>query len=506
MTEHCYEELKENKNLRENLSALRRIVKNPAEKNHLINLIGDGELLIGFLQADDPKTRKNAALLLGDLQLQPAADPLWDAYERETTLFVKSAYLTALGKMETSAYLDVFKRRMAELAAMETSADEKKHIDGELRELQKIITGIEGIAGHRFCGLTEEHTFVLTTNRECRNATLTEVEELTARVPRIASLHPLGVAVRSKELPPFLNLRTYRELLFPIHVSCGTTQKTPTAASAAAEVWNSDLFPLLLECHSEGAPFYFRLELKGVMQLDKKSSFAKRFSSELERLSERKLINSTGDYELEIRLIEKKEGGYAPFVRLCTIPVKRFAYRKHAISTSVHPATAALLMQLAKPYLKKNAQILDPFCGVGTMLIERDIRVPAGEIYGVDLFGEAIRMARENAKAAGEQIYFINRDFFRFEHDHLFDEIITDMPAGGKQTREETDALYANFFVKSRELLKAGGVMILYTNEEGLLRKHLRLQSEFHLIQQFEIRKKEHRSLYVIGFRKQTGR
>ena len=502
MTEHCYEELKENKNLRENLSSLRRIVKTPEEKEHLKKLIGDGELLIGLLCADDPKTRKNAALLLGELQLQSSAGSLWTAYEKETTLFVKSAYLTALGKLEVSDYLEVFRQRMDELAAIEPAADEKKHIDGELRELQKIITGIEGITGHHFCGLKQEHTFVLTTNRECRNATLAEIGELAASVRRSTSQHPLGVAVRSKELQPFLSLRTYRELLFPIHTADGITQDAAAAADVASAVWNSDLFPLLLECHREGAPFYFRLELKGTMPLDQKSNFAKRFSSELERLSGRKLINSTGDYELEIRLIEKKDGGYAPFARLCTVPVKRFSYRKHAISASIHPATAALLVQLAKPYLKENAQILDPFCGVGTMLIERDARVPAAEIYGIDLFGEAVRMARENAEAAEKRIHFINRDFFRFEHDYLFDEIITDMPAGGKQSREETDALYARFFVKAKELLKAGGTVILYTNEVGFLKKQLRLQSEFHLIREFEIRKKEHRFLYVIGFRK----
>ena len=30
-----------------------------------------------------------------------------------------------------------------------------------------------------------------------------------------------------------------------------------------------------------------------------------------------------------------------------------------------------MIVALAEPYLKENAQILDPFCGVGTMLIER---------------------------------------------------------------------------------------------------------------------------------------
>ena len=73
----------------------------------------------------------------------------------------------------------------------------------------------------------------------------------------------------------------------------------------------------------------------------------------------------------------------------------------------MHPSLAALIMELAAPYLKENAQIIDPFCGVGTMLIERDIRVPAREKYGTDIFGEAIDGARENAALAGEQINFI---------------------------------------------------------------------------------------------------
>ena len=66
---------------------------------------------------------------------------------------------------------------------------------------------------------------------------------------------------------------------------------------------------------------------------------------------------------------------------------------------------------------------MDPFCGVGTMLIERDIRVPAREKYGTDIFGEAIDKARENASAAGELIHFIHRDFFDFRHEYKFDAV-----------------------------------------------------------------------------------
>lgn len=45
------------------------------------------------------------------------------------------------------------------------------------------------------------------------------------------------------------------------------------------------------------------------------------------------------------------------------------------------------------------------------MLMERDLLVPAGDMYGLDIFGEAVIKARENAKAAGRQINYINRDF-----------------------------------------------------------------------------------------------
>ena len=41
--------------------------------------------------------------------------------------------------------------------------------------------------------------------------------------------------------------------------------------------------------------------------------------------------------------------------------------------------------------------MLDPFCGTATLLIERYRRKKAAHLYGVDIFGEAIEGARENA-------------------------------------------------------------------------------------------------------------
>ena len=213
------------------------------------------------------------------------------------------------------------------------------------------------------------------------------------------------------------------------------------------------------------------------------------------------LVNAPSDYEIELRLLEKRDGGYACFLKLLSIAPGRFAYRKNAVAASIHPATAAMLVALAEPYLKENAQILDPFCGVGTMLIERDIRVPAREKYGIDIFGEAIRGARENASYAGEKINFINRDYFDFTHAYLFDEIITNMPVRGRKSKEETDAFYGRFFEKSAGLLKADGILVIYSNEQGFIRKQLRIRNDYRLLAEQCIREKDQFYLFVIQYK-----
>ena len=492
MVKELFEALKAGENQRETLSKLRGLIKEEAALEQLKVLVGNGDTIIALLQHEDAKTRKNAALLLGDLQLQSALTALKEAYEKESTLFVKGSYLTALSKLDVAELLDFFKAKKEELLAKEVAEEEKKHIGEELHELTSMITAIEGIKKHSFTGFTKPHNLLLATNREQREVTLEEVAELSATVQRRAELHALGVQVYTKAVAPFTRLRTYRELLFPILPEEYISEQPKEAAN---QLWNSGILEFLQECHKGEAPFYFRLDVKAATP---QMEYAKKLAMALEQCSGYTLINETKDYEVEIRLLAAKEGGYAAFLRLKTIPMKRFAYRKNAIAMSIHPATAAMMMRLAKPYMKENAQILDPCCGVGTMLIERDICVPAREMYGIDIFGDAISGARENATLAGEKINFIHRDFLDFKHEYLFDEIITNMPVKGKKTKEEMDAFYGAFFKKAASLLTDDGKIIMYTNEAGFVKKQLRLQTNYRLIQEFCIRKKEQFFLYII--------
>lgn len=501
MIEKYYEAIQKRENLRENLVGLREQIKDEAAKKQFLSLMGDGQFLLQLLEEEDPKVRKNAAMILGELGQKNAAEALVLAYEREQTLFVKSAYLKALTYLDTTAYQEQFKARMETLLSYIPAEEEKKHIDEEVRALGRLLEKAGTGSSHTFTGFKEPHELLLLTGHKRLDVTLKEVGGLPADIRRKTAKHPLGVAVYTKEVRAMAGLRTYRELLFPIRLKQEAMQREERPEVLADAIWQSGIRDFLTECHKQDTPFRFRVEIRADLDNAKRASFAKKFALQLERTSARWLINSTGDYEVEIRVIRKKDGGFAPFLKLYTIPMKRFAYRKNVVAASMHPSLAATLAALAKPYLKENAQILDPFCGVGTMLIERDIAEPAREKYGIDTFGTAIEGARENASLAGEKINFIHRDYFDFKHKYLFDEIITDMPVRGKQTREEMDAFYASFFEKSKEILAPGGVMIFYSNEEGIVKKQLRLHTEYRLIEEFVISEKRHFSLYVVGIK-----
>ena len=493
LLEQIVKELIEQQNVRSNLSTLRQKIKDEQQKAELKNLLnGKEDILIAFLEHEDAKIRKNAALLLGDITCQEAADTLYYAYQKEKTLFVKASYLQALGELDVTALLPDFRDCLDELLEAEPEPENKKHIEEEIRALRKILIRYEGITRHTPQLKGKEVSVILLTNRTQRENVrrLVDCGE--------AEIHPLGVLVKTKNLPKLLQLRPYKEPLFPI-LEKGLLPADPV--QAAKGIWDAGILDLLNKLHKEQGNFYFRIECKSTMDLEERSVFTRKLASELELLSKGELINSTSDYEVEIRLVANKEGKFFPAIKLSTIEDDRFAYRKNYIAASIQPSTAALIMESVKEHLKEHAQVMDPFCGVGTMLIERHKKVPAKSMYATDIFGDAIVYARENTELAGLTINYIHRDFMDFKHEYLFDEIITNMPLRGKKSKQEMDAFYNAFFVKAKEILKKEAVMILYTNEIGFVKKQLRLHKEYTLLQETCMQPKNDFYVMVIGYK-----
>lgn len=489
MVKEQLEHLKMGQDLRKNLIELKQELKGEAAQKELLALLaGDYSLFTGLLDNPEPKVRKNAALILGKLGQDENVKVLYQAYEKEQQRFVKSDYLRALMELDCSVCQAQLVERLTQLEHYRPREEEEKHIREELLMLRKLADKGAAHRKHCFQGYGDAWEIILTTGKKYQQETAEQIREGKAAILKS------GVRVHTANLKSVLHIPTYRELLFPLNI-----RKIPAdPKEAARELAKSNLLELLYKAHKAEDSFYFRLGMQSKKTIEQRSAFIKRCSFALEQETGGKLKNSPSGYELEIRLAENQEGQFVPFVKLFTFGKDRFSYRKYTVASSIRPEQAALIVRLAKPYMQEQAQVLDPFCGVGTMLIERERICPAKVMYGVDIFGEAIAKAKENTKLAGREIYYINRDFYEFTHKYAFDEIITDMPERGKKSKDEQDALYAAFFDKADEVLTDKGRIIMYSNEKNFVKKQLRLHKEFTLLREYSMDEKDNFYLFII--------
>lgn len=482
---NLYEKIKNGEELRKSLSVLRGLLRDkkegPAAGLWLDEQFEkEPDLWLSLLKNTDPKVRKNAALVLGLLGRDECRDALLEAYTKEEQRFVRSAYLLALQGCDCEEALPFLKERRRILLGEKRTPENEKHLREELEALNGLISEYESGKKRRFLGLSEPADVILTTWKEHRELTAEQIT--TGTVTLMGS----GMRVRDADLSELLGIRTWRELLFTLDV------EEVTAENAAKSLAASNLRELLKRYQEGGAPWKFRIECRSRMSLSERSLFTKKLADGLMLESGGTLLNDISDYEVELRLIEKKSGGFLPLLKFSNLPDRRFAYRRKSIAASMQPALAAILMELAKPYQKEKARVLDPFCGVGTLLFERNYGLHADTLYGVDVFGQAIQGARENAAAAGIPAHFINRDMRDFRHEYKFDEIITDMPTEGKnRSAHDVDCLYRALFRQAGDWLTPGGMLFVYAHDRGYAKRWLREEKAMKLLKEWRISEKE---------------
>ena len=495
MVQKIWNQILENTDVRQNLSKLRELIKDYKNKEICKKIIQENALVLeNLLESEDAKTRKNAALFIGDLQLSSMQMGLWRAYEKEETLFVRSSYLIAMGKMDVTPFLKPIKARLQKLSELEVEENNVKHIREEMQELNKLIIAIQGIKKHKFIGWQKESELILLANRRHLETVLAEVKQLPDVSTADAKLLNAGIRLKTAALDQLMDVRTWQEMLFLV-TGMKTCEKDPM--KAAQMMASSKLLQFLEERHKGEAPFYFRVEVKMQDEVQK-TKFVKKFVGLLEEKTQGKLLNSTSGYEVELRLVENKDGKFNVMVKLYTMEDNRFDYRREVVASSIRPVNAALLVQLSKEYMIEDARVLDPFCGVGTMLIERQKKVNADTSYGLDIYEEAIEKARRNTEKAGQIIHYVNRDCFTFTHEYLFDEIFTNMPfVQGRKTPLEIYEIYDKFFETARKLVRIGGVIVLYTHDKTYVDK-LSLKTGFNILKKCQINVKEDTWLYIL--------
>ncbi|MGN0164928.1 MAG: methyltransferase domain-containing protein [Lachnospiraceae bacterium] len=477
--------VKQNQNSREALIECKNQIK--SQKPEVDR--EDIDYLISLLSLPDPKSRKNVAQILGMLKSEAAVEPLYAALEKEDTEYVKSAYLLALKDIN----IDQIRSRLSELRNVlknqKITAENRKHYDEQMSAYNDLLGS--SVGKHTFCGNEVTSEVILTTPKGLGQVTADAMITTSKRVLTI------GVCARISNLAEIKNIRTYKELLFLVP---NMKKLSSDPVNAAEKVAEGDLKAFLCARHREKTPWGYRLHVVSSMDEKKKSAFIKRFAGELYRASNGYFVNQASDYEMEIRLLENKEGTFTTMIKLYTIKDARFDYRKEVIASSIRPELAANLIYLSADYLKSSVQVLDPFCGVGTMLMERYLYRKATPMYGVDCYGEAIEKAKKNATIAEIEAYFINRDYFDFKHDYQFDEIITNMPFSlNPDDKDKIADIYRKFFEYSRKLLKRGAVVIIYARDIESARTYSR---KYGYIEQKEVLISPKENSYLCIYRK----
>ena len=489
-------EVKEN--LLEIKNMLKDNVKGIKHKDALLLLLGgDYSVFTEMLKSEDPKIRKNSAIVLGCLGIQENLPLIFEAYSKDQTLYNKAAYVEAVKKHDYSEYRDALKDRFTQLTSMTISEDEKKHYLDEMKQLRSIF----GNGKLVFKGYELPNECILLTNRNFRELTAEQLGKMPHRE------FTAGVMVKTNNLKSVLPIRTYDEILFIPEGTFADKTKSVHAdvERAAKELIEGKIAEYILarvgfagdkDVNDTGLKVKFRIDLRSKNITD--NEFSKKLANELEIKSGFRMLNSPSDYDIELRLVENSAGMLNVLVKFSILKDVRFSYRKETLAVSIKPYMAATLMALAAPYFKKNAAVLDPFCGTGTMLIEREIASSARLYYGVDIFGEAIEKAKINTRLAGisKKTEFITRDFMDFVHEYKFDEIITNMPfvTEGKNEKE-IEGIYRGFFEKAENLLEKEGVIILYSRNPEFVKKY---GKAFDTVSEFEISKYENSRLFIL--------
>ncbi len=449
------------------LSELCALSKSEGNRKEIDRLLPNRKVLFCALSAQQPKTRKNAARLLGALAHAGDDEVLIAALAAEETRFVRPSIILALGALNTP-------KTQTYLKTLPIPEGEDKHDQEEAAAIRTALSRTTPITRHPFTGLTGPARIELMAPAGFGPLLAAELKELGLPTPR--RVFPDGVRLETQDLSKLYRARCFAEALFPLaqDIQCAVSDPAKAGQAVAAAV-RGPLMQLVSSSHAGEPPYAYRVECR--FETDR-GGFARAFAARLDGGGTH-FYNSPSQYELEIRVEPGALGRLNALLKLYTYRDQRFEYRKHRLSASIHPAIAAALCRYSLEFCEpgKPLRVLDPCCGSGTLLIERGLLSPCAALTGVDIAKNAIDMAKENGHLAHSPARFLQKDCLAFTADAPFDLVISNLPFGSRVgTHKDNERLYAGLVEKLPEWLAPGGTAILYTMEYTLLKRCLALQ------------------------------
>jgi len=157
-------------------------------------------------------------------------------------------------------------------------------------------------------------------------------------------------------------------------------------------------------------------------------------------------------------------------VRLSDDRMRHREYKAAHRPASLRASSAAALAWLSE--LRDDDVVLDPFCGAGTILIERAHLGKYAMLLGSDRDQAALAAARTNVGARYKPIQLEHWDAAAIPlADASVSKIVTNLPWGIRYgSHGENRKLYPEWFREFARVLKSGGTMVLLTAEWRLMR------------------------------------
>ena len=434
------------------LSELCALAKKTRSARRIDKLFSDRGQLCRFLFSSSPKCRKNAARLVGALKNPKDSDPLCNALLKEETLFVIPSMILAAGNLQTEKTKAVLNNYTVPIS---NAQSEDKHVSEIRVSLDKALGKFS----------EESIPFLKKTDRTIRYLVVPPegfsdvlCEELEEKGFH-ADVRKDSCYVETEDPEKLYTVRCAREFLIP--VGSGVPLEPEHIA----------------ECFREFLSFPYRLEIRN-------------YSGDRTKLI-RSIVSAAGGtnspsrYAVELRIVCSSERADL-FARLCNVTDNRFRYRTGTVPASMHPSLAACIVRYAAHFLHEGVStpvVLDPCCGSGTLLFEREMYNSGGKFLGIDIDQDAVRIARNNAKSSGSRIRFIRKDMIRFRPEEKIDEMYANLPFGNRVgSHSKNKALYQGLISKLEEWLKPGGIAVLYTMESKLLTESLRKHSSIEIL------------------------
>lgn len=434
---------------REVLVSLAALAKKKSGKKQ----IGDAIDQIGrprfysLLAHEDPKVRKNAAVLLGTLADSRDIEAIQSAHANEEYGYVRASLILALGSIPgTAPYLSSIELNV------ETAHPE------EIHALSLVLSRLASLR-HPFIALPGAMDVVLLTVPGFEQDLLAQALSLGLNAESFVSGE---VMVSTSDYPGLFRLRAFSEALFPI--ARDINLDAPDIAGAIVE---KGVSKLLGKMHASSGPFGYRVEVK-TLDHAARGKLAASIAMHLGVAPE--LVNSPSNYDIEFRIVPLPDGLCDILLKLYSFEDTRFSYRKTDVPASIAPSTAAAIMLRCQGRMDASHDILDPFCGSGTMLFERLSLMSARRAFGVDISRSAVAAAKGNASGMFD-CAFIHSDALAFKPRRPLGEIYANMPFGHRSlSHAQNIRLYKDLIDLLPGWLAPDGFAALLTMEKRLFR------------------------------------